>query len=159
MDALLAVEPPDVGDDRFEILAQPQPIAQGVFIGVLLIQGVKAVAGGNVRIDFRIPDIIIDAVQHAAELIAMHFQGMIEPAALIGMTGLIGMGRRYGGDEIGIDDTALHQVDRAVIEVVPQAVEIEILRDVGQAGGPQHVFAGQPLMLEVVNGVADPLPM
>jgi len=83
------------------------------------------------RIDLRIPHIVIDAVQHPAELGLMHVQNMVQPAALIGKTRLVGVGRRHRGHEIGIDDATFHQVDGGVVIIVAQAVEIKVVRNVG----------------------------
>ena len=63
---------------------------------------------------------------------------------------------RDGGDEVRIDDAALHQVDRGAVEVVLQpGGVVEVVRS-AQPGGPQHVLAGHALVAEVVDGVAHP---
>ena len=46
-----------------------------------------------------------------------------------------------------------------MIEVVAQPVVIEVVSNVGQASRPQRIVAGQALMLEVMDGVAHPLPV
>lgn len=105
-------------------------------------------------IDFRIPNIVVDAVQYPAKLALVDIQGVIQTTALIGEADFMGMGRRHRGHENWNRRCRLHQIDGTVIEIVAQAVVIEIVRDIGQAGRPQRVFAGHALMLKVVDGVA-----
>ena len=60
------------------------------------------------RINLWIPHIVINAVQYAAKLALMGVQHWPQTAALIGKARFMGMSRRYGGDEVGIDHPAFH---------------------------------------------------
>ncbi len=91
MHAFLRIEPADVGDERLEVPAHPQAVAQCFLVRVLVVDIPDIVVRRNEPVDFRIPDVVIDAVEHAAELVAVHGKRMSESVALIGMLGLPGM--------------------------------------------------------------------
>ena len=63
--------------------------------------------------------------------------------------------RRNCGDEVRVNDAALHQVDRGMIEIILQAVLMIEIRVTIQAGGAQDVFPRHALMLHVVQREAD----
>ena len=71
-------------------------------------------------------------------------------------THLVRVVRRHSGDEVGVEDAALHQVHRPV--PVPETVRVgEVFRP-AQLGCPQHPVTGNPLVAEVVDREAHPLP-
>jgi hypothetical protein len=83
-------------------------------------------------------------------------QSMAEPRALGGVQYFLSVTRRHGGDEIGIDYTAFHHVDRRIVEIIPEAIlMIEVAVPI-QSGGAQNVFSRHTLVLQIVEGVTDP---
>ena len=60
MDAFLAVEPADVGEDRLEFLAQKEAIAQRLLDGVFSLERFGSVMRGDQRIGLWVPDVVID---------------------------------------------------------------------------------------------------
>ena len=123
--AFLPVQPAHVGDDRAEVVPQPQPVTQGCFHRVLALDVVGAVADRDQRVDLRVPHLVVDAVEHAAELAVMDVQGVPQPPALLGVHGLPRMLRRDRRDEVRVDDAAFHQIDGAGVEVVLQPGRME----------------------------------
>src|ERR1043165_7942523 len=66
------------------------------------------------------------------------------------------MPRRNSRDEVGIHNTALHQIDRMMVSRVAQAVVVEeIIRPV-QARRAQNMFPRHSLMPEIMHGEAHP---
>ena len=65
--------------------------------------------------------------------------------------------RRDRGDEIRVDDAALHEVERKGIAVVAQPQFVEVAFGIIQPGCPEDRLAGRTLMREVVDRVADAL--
>ena len=79
MDTLLRVESADVRHDWFEGVAQPEPFTQRPFVVVLAIQGVNPEPVRQERVDLGILNLIIDAIQHATELVLMDPERVSEP--------------------------------------------------------------------------------
>ena len=73
--AFLVVKPPDVGDNRLVVLAQPETIAQGIFVPVFFVKVADAVPVRDEMVDFRVPDLIIDTVEYPAELAFVEIVG------------------------------------------------------------------------------------
>jgi hypothetical protein len=61
------------------------------------------------------------------------------------------MTRGDSGDEIRIDNPALHQIESMRIMVVPQAVIVHEMLGPMKAGGPENVISASPLMAEIVD--------
>jgi hypothetical protein len=118
VDALLLVEPADVGDDRLELLPQPQPLPQRLLVCVLVIEGVEGVVVCDVLVDLGVPDVVVDPVQDPAELAPVDRQRVPQPHALVGVQRFPGVLGRHRGHEVGVHDAALQQVQRAGVEVV-----------------------------------------
>ena len=154
--ALLAVEAADVADDRLVGVAQPEPLPQRLLVLVLVVKRVQAVLARDVAIDLGVPDFVIEAIEHAADLVAMNVQGMAQPEVLGGVQDLPRVMGRDGGDEVGIDDAALHQVDGGVVEVVLQPVLVKEVAVAVETGGAQDMLTGDALVLEVMQRVANP---
>ncbi len=154
--AFLLVQPADVADDGLEHILQPEPLPQGLLVLVLVVERVDAVLARDVAVHLRVPDLVINAVEDAAHLAAMHLQGMAQAEVLGRVQDLPGVTGRDRGDEVGIDNAALHQVEGGVVEIVLEAV---LVKEVGvpvQPGGAQDVLPGDALVLEVVQRVAHP---
>ena len=105
-----------------------------------------------------VPGIVIDAIEDAAELVAMATQGLLKTHALLRGLNLPGIAGRDSGDGVGIDDTALHGVDGMGVARVAQPVRGHEAPRV-QAELMQDVFPDPALMPQVVQGVADPGPV
>src|SRR5260370_36347587 len=92
----------------------------------------------------------MEPVEDAAEFSVVHAEHALEPPAEVTVTNFVGVLGRDGGDEIGIDDSALHQVDRAVAVVVSEAI---VGNNVGRAQTDlaQDMFAVNALVAEVVQ--------
>ena len=118
--ALLVIEPADVADDRLERIAQPEPLPQRLLVHVLLVERVRAVVPRDPAVDLRVPGLVVDAIEDPAELVAVDVQGVPETAPLGGVADLPGVTGRDGGDEVGVDDPALEQVQGERVEVVLQ---------------------------------------
>ena len=91
MHALLPIDAADVGDDRFEVLAQPQAVTKSVFIGILLLQRLGGVASREEAVDLRVPDVVIDAIEHPTELLPVEVQGVLQTLPLIRASSFPGM--------------------------------------------------------------------
>ena len=61
----------------------------------------------------RVPHVVIEAIEHAAELVPVDVQDVTEAVAPFGMAHFPSMVRRDGGNEVGIDDRALEPVVRS----------------------------------------------
>jgi hypothetical protein len=68
VDALLVVKAADVGDDRLEVLAEKETIAQRLLDAVLAVERLRGVVHGNEPIDLWVPHVVVDAVEHAPNL-------------------------------------------------------------------------------------------
>ena len=136
-------------------IAQPEAISQRGFVREFVVERVDAVFAGDVIVRLRIPHLVVETVQNPAELALMHVQRVAQAVALRRMQDLPAILRRNRRDEIGIDDAALHQIDRAVIEIVLQAILMEEVGVAVQAGGAEDVFPRHALMLQVVQREAD----
>src|SRR6266516_2778043 len=147
----LCVQPGNEGDNRFLVLRQPKASSQGALVLILLVNGPNAVMSRNVRIGFRIPLTIIQPVENSAVLVVMNLQCPFQSVCLPAVFGLPGMAWGDGGDEIRIDNPALHQIESLGIVVVPQAVIVEEMLGPMKAGGPENVLSANPLMAEIVD--------
>ena len=63
--------------------------------------------------------------------------------------------RRNRGDEVRVNDAALHQVDRSMVEIILQPILMIEVRVAVQAGGAEDVFSRHALMLHVVQRETD----
>ena len=79
---------------------------------------------------------------------------MPEPERAVPVKRLAGMVRRHGRHEIGIHDSALYEVDPAVLT---EAVLIQEVLRPPQIGAPKHLLAVHALVCEVVDRVTDRL--
>jgi len=85
----------------------------------------------------------------------VHPEGVLQAIALVGVLDFFGIAGGDRGHEIRINDAALHQVDRAVIEIILQPIPGPIGSRV-QAHQPNHMVPSHTLMHDVVDGVANP---
>ena len=68
--------------------------------------------------------------------------------------GVVGRNRIH---EIGIDDTPFHHVQGEGVEVIAQAIVVEVVGFLIQTRCPQHVSTANPLVFEVMDGVTHSL--
>src|SRR6266487_3646642 len=149
--SLLCIQPAYESDDRFLVLCQPKALPQRALVLILLVNGLNAVMSRNVRIGFRIPLTIVQPVENSAVLVLMKMQRPFQSVCLPAVFGLPGVARGDSGDEIRIDNSALHQIESMRIMVVPQAVIVEEMLGPMKAGGPENVISANPLMAEIVD--------
>src|SRR5258706_11580041 len=119
------VEPADVANDWLENVAQPEPFPQGLLIRVFIFDFCEAVLPPNMRILLRIPDIVIDAIEDAADFTVMDIQRVGQAEALAAIHDLPGISRRNSGHEIGINNSALHHVDCGMMARVLQTILVK----------------------------------
>ena len=153
----LGVQSTDIGHQGLVVFSHPQTFAQALFVIVLPVQCLNRVVTGNVGICFRIPHFVIEAVQHTTKFALMYVQGMAYTVAQLRVAGLPCMPRRHGVDKVGVDNGAFGEVDRAGIEIIPQAIPRVVVVRAPQTGGPENILASDALVLEVVNGMAGAL--
>ncbi len=111
----------------------------------------------DVRVGLRIPHLVVQPVQDAGELVLVQVQRVAESEAQFGVAYLPGVMRRYGRDEVRVQDRAAHEVDRVPVERVAHPVgRAEVVGPI-QAGGAQDSGSRRALVAEVVDGVADAL--
>ena len=157
MQALLCVEAADIADDRAPACTQQHALAQRRSVVCAIRDGCGVVVPGDVGIDLRVPHLVIEPVQDADELVLVQVQCVAEAKAEVGMTGLPGVMRRNGRDEVRVQDRATHQVDRMPVELVAHPVGgAEVVEPI-QAGSLQDPGPGRALVPEVVDRVADAL--
>jgi len=77
----------------------------------------------QVRVGLGIPRVVIDAVEHPAEPVLMLLEGATEPESAVIVERLIGVMRGDRGHEIRIQDAALHRVQPAIAEIIPQPAD------------------------------------
>ena len=86
---------------------------------------VVVVAAARVRIDFRIPHAVVDAVDDAEQVVVAVGEDAFEAVAQRRRLDLLGVARADGGDHVGERDAALEEVEVAVelhlppVEVLP----------------------------------------
>src|SRR5437867_7233920 len=153
--SLLGVQPANESDNWFLVLRQPQASPQGALVLIFLLNGLKAVMRGNVRIGCRIELSIVQPVENSAVLVVMKMQCPLQAVCLSAVFGLPGMARGDSGDEIRIDNAAFHQIERLRIKVVPQAVIMEEMLGPMKAGGLENVTSASALMAEIVDRETD----
>ncbi len=90
-------------------------LLQGPFIGELRIERIGAVARGDERIDLRIPDVGVDAVQHAEEILRPVAQHAVHPEAQLVRLDLARVGGAHRVHRARIHDAALEERDLAVV--------------------------------------------
>ncbi|OQB89622.1 MAG: hypothetical protein BWX86_02415 [Verrucomicrobia bacterium ADurb.Bin122] len=153
--ALLVVETPDEADDGLVNVLEPEAVSERALALVFVADLRGRVGLGQAPVGLGIPDVVIEAVEHAAELAAVGVEGAAEPLMLVGVEEFPRVARRDGGDEIRVNDAALEQVEHAGIARVLQAILGVEMRGAVEPGGTQDVLAGEPLVGDVVQGEAD----
>ena len=106
-------------------------------------------------VHLRIPGAVVDPVENAAEFLRMGVERGLQAMPQLGVLDLLGIARRNGGDEIRIDDAALHDIDRADMGVVAQFVRRHQVTGF-EAALAQDERIGHALVADVVQGVAHP---
>ena len=95
VDAFLAVQSPDRRHDGLELLGQQEPVPQRPLVGVLAVEPLTAVLLRDQVIDLRVPHVVVDAVEHATELVGMHVQRVAKSLTLLGVPRLPSVLRRH----------------------------------------------------------------
>jgi len=108
------------------------------------------------RIDLGIPHVVVDPVEDSAEFVLVDVEDVPEAEGAVAPSGLGGVVGRHGGDEIGVDDPALHQVHATEAVVVAEPLSGQVVLRSPEMGAPQDVLASDSLVAEVVDGVTDP---
>ncbi len=148
--AFLMVQSANEGNDGTELFAEPKPITKSVFVDVFIIDGFQGKAFGNVRVGLRIPDVVIEAIENAAELSVMNAEDALKAHAEVAVTNFGAISWRDGGDKIRIDDATFHQVDRAMTMIIGQSI---VCHHVGriQSNLSQNVFSVNALVADIVQ--------
>src|ERR1039458_6118076 len=76
--AFLLIQPANVTDDGPERIPQPEPLPQRLLVLVLVVEAVDAVSARDMPVNFRVPDLVINAIENAAHLGAMDLEGMTQ---------------------------------------------------------------------------------
>src|SRR5438552_3339331 len=153
--SLLCIQPADESDNWFLVLRQPKAPAQGVLVFILLVDGLKAVMRGNVRIACRIELVVVQPVENSAILVVMNVQCPFQSVRLSAILDLPGMARGNRGDEIRINNPAFHEIENLRIIVVPQAVIMEEMLGPIKSRGVEYVSSANALMAEIVDRETD----
>src|ERR1051325_2476318 len=154
--ALMMIEPAHVGNDRLELLSQPQPIPKRAFVRVFVLDSTCRVVSRDLGINLGVPHIVINAVEDAAEFLLMNPESSLQAHPERSVANFKGITRRNGGDEIGIDDAALHQIYRRAL-VVEQSVVIHHRGRI-EPRQSQNRFTVNALVADIVQSVADAGP-
>ncbi len=149
------IETADVGDDRLIILPQKKTVSERLLVRIFAFYRRYAVSVGDKPVDFRVPDIVIDPVEYSPEFAAVDVKRMSQAVRQVCMPYLPGIPGRNGRDEIGIYDAALHEVERGVVEIVPEPVVVKIVFGPVQSDLSQYELSRHTLMSEIVKGVAN----
>src|ERR1035441_8196783 len=80
--AFLLIQPADVADNGLKCILQPEPLPQRLLVLVLVIERVDAVLARDVAVDFGVPNVILDAIEDAANLGAMDLESVAQPKIL-----------------------------------------------------------------------------
>ena len=104
---------------------EPHVLLQRAFINAFVGQIVGIVMRGNMRIGTRIPRLLVDTIQDAAEVIAPRGEQALQPHAQRGMLNFFGVGRAHAGDAVGIKQPGLEERHAAVIF---KAVDLKTFR-------------------------------
>ena len=115
------------------------------------------IAGGYQRVDLGVPRVVIHPAENPAEFDLIDLRGTAEAEPAVAVPHLPRVIRRYRGHEVRVDQAAFHQVHGPLVRVIAQPDGVEEILRPGEPGRPQHLRAGQSLVAEVVDGVADPL--
>ena len=155
VNAFLVIEAADEGDNGTKLFSKPERIAKSVFVGVFILNRLDGITSGDVRVGLGIPDIVIEPVQNAAEFSLVRCKNSLQAHTEMPVTDFISVARRNRGDEIGIDDAAFHEINRAMAMIVGKAI---VGHDASrtQADLAKDLFAVNPLMAEVVKCETDP---
>src|SRR5260370_39719771 len=94
MDAFLRIEATNEGHDRAERFAQPKPFTQSLFINVLVFEILGTIASRYMPVYLRVPNVVVNTVQHTRKLVLVYFQGVPQTKALVGKAHFPGMLRR-----------------------------------------------------------------
>src|ERR1039458_3903321 len=154
--AFLLIQPADVTDNGLKHILQPEPLPQRLLVLVLVIERVEAVLARDVAVDFGVPNVILDAIEDAADLGAMDLESVAQPEILGRVHDLPRVMGRDGGDEVGIDNAGFHQVKGGMVEIVLEPVLVKEVTGPIETDRAQDVLPGDALMLEVMQRVAHP---
>ena len=125
---------------------QTQPLLEELLVFRLLLQGGGVEVGVDQGVASGIEHIRVDAVDHAAELVGVLAQYVVEAVGIVRVLDLERVGAGHGAHPVGGMDGCLHQVG-AGVEVHGG------LPVLGQAQNLVHELVGEPaLILHVVDG-------
>ena len=154
VDTFLMIQSANKGNYGAEMFAKPQTITEGLFVSIFVIAGLDGITFGDVGVGFGIPDLVIEAVEDAAEFSTVDTQDALQAHAEMAVADFVGVTGRNGGDKIGIDDAAFYQVDCTVAMIISKAVVSDNMGR-AQTNLAQDVFTVNALVAEVVKREAD----
>jgi hypothetical protein len=149
--AFLSVQPTYHSHNGLINLPKQQTITKCFLVLVLVFNTVDRIATGNERIDFRIPDLVVNAVEHTSEFHAMDPKDVLQSATEVRILDFLRIVRGHRGNKIGINDAPFHQVDPCVVAVILQAVPRSIRGGI-QTHLTEHGIPGHTLMHDIVEG-------
>src|SRR5437867_6279375 len=83
--SLLVIQAANETHDGFEFVPQPEAMAQCALVVIFSFEVVLAVVPRQMRIYFRIPNLVIQAVENATDFLTMDVQCMPQPKSLAGV--------------------------------------------------------------------------
>ena len=108
----------------------------------------------DMRVQFRGPVVIIDAVQNSCQTGGPLSQKMVQPGTVFGSLDLAAIGGAYGGQPISMKDSCFEEIDATLVQVFPVQTWMELSRQ-EQRGA---VGTEDALVAEVVDGQESPRP-
>jgi hypothetical protein len=74
-------------------LSRKQPLPQFLFVKGFIFKGADGIVLGNVAVEFRIPHLVVNAVENAGKLMLVQVQGVPQAKTVISTLGFPGMVR------------------------------------------------------------------
>jgi hypothetical protein len=127
-------------------LREAEGALQGGLAAPLALQLVGRVLRGDERIGGRVPQPLVDPVEHAHQAVAQPDEHVVQTEPAARRAKLAGLGRAHRGHVVGEGQPALEQVDLAVPLEVGPVVELP-----GQADLRHHLWAEMALVAGIVH--------
>ena len=148
--ALLVGEAPDHDHERtLRILPESKFLLEGLLVLGLLRKGRDTVLLRDHLVGLGVPDMLVNTIQNAVQHVGTAAEDTIHPLAKEGHLQLARIARAHRGDDVGVAERTLHEIDG-----VPIAVKLPRRR--GVVGQPkdvgEHLVGVLPLKLHVVDG-------
>ena len=135
-----------------------QQVEQRHLVAQLAGEIVRVVVEGQVAIDRRIPVVVIDAVQDAADRVAAGAQVRVEAVTALGCTYLLGIRRADRRHRIRVENAVPHRVDATVTEIgLVQGLDAHARPHVGGGTGREDALVTDVVDREYAAGRAEDL--